>query len=711
MAADFRQVAGRFVLDDVDIADLFFHRSNATSLMQSSPPTGFRDLQRCPGCELVTPALIASWQQVTAMEEDRLVLRGERCAVLGEGGAEQLRHSGSTYAYVLRAHSRPGDGFEDFVRHNHGDTTFLSLQSFPTNNEALPTVFRGEQRMRLCGKTTEYRHGRKRGMVSTCWNESRVLRVSPRISRRLYPEPINAAKQLAGVLCQTTTGFGWHHDAPNPTMWARSGASGDWWWHLIRTLDPQPSEDQRRKVVETVRRQQCVEVQHACIEAEQVVVHGAAALMQTSQRRLLRLLNRTMDVTEAFRDLRPWYRNTVVTAASPSTALSYLPLAVSAQVVAARSESPRRWFLRHSALPASEFIATSQTHPPLVFFTSFVENLGELFVRAIPFVFALTQQHIGSQGIPQPMLHSNSRLHHRIMPAMLPARFYALFDAFSAHGVEPLALYPNASLHEPMDLLHARAGAANYDAYRRRSFQFYASRQPERCYERIRVCDLFSRTDMLQLPSFRRLQAMLRPWETMQAILRHHGQHDPEAHTRRLLACGDGQLSPAHTCPLRIRFVLRQRRRFLLDVSSLVRKCNAWVPTSLPGLKVHCGTVSFSRHAVHHPIADVDVLVSPHGADVVNALKLHAGASLVEVMPVLTKLPNQDCTVCHGVLGDYMMAFRAEPQLHHYRLFTDQSEYSVRAGGHVYDSSLRLPWGALQSVLEDIVTHGATSRN
>ena len=685
-----------------EAAALFFHTDNASLIAHSAAPTGFSQLRPCSACDRMNLTTIMSWQRAVHRPPFD---RGERCAVLGRDGAAELRRSRLSFAFVIRAHPSPGVDFEEFAQHSkseHGKaSTLLQLQPFSTNESAVDWLYPGEHRVWLCGRNTAPRRGKTRGIMNACWSSlirRTGIHLSPRISRRLFSEPIYAAKQIAGVLCDSVVDFGWHYDAPNPAEWQRSGASGDWWWHLIRPLPQQPSQEQRRRVVEMARARQCVSVANSCFNQEQIIVHGASASIL--QRKLLRLLNRSMDVTEAFRELRPWYRNTVVKVPVHPTAASYLPLAVSAQIVSLRSEPLGRWRWRNEPFMKQPiFVATPQ--PPLALFTSFVENLGELFVRSIPYVFELTQTDEGTRHM------------HRILPAMLPEHFWPLLDAFSSHGVEPMSLFPNETRHEQLSLVHARADRLSFEAYRRRSIKLFESRQPERCYERAIVCDMLSDTGQLQQPWFRRLQGVLRPWSAMQAILRHHGVNDPDANTHRMRACSSPRnFQLQESCPLRVSFVLRANRRLLLNAHALMRQCNSWTPAQQPSLRVLCDTIRFSQRPVQFPISDIDVLITPHGADVVNALKMHSGASLVEVMPVL--LPGSSACAgitagCSDTLTDLQNMIRAEPKIRHYRLFTDRPQHARVSGGHAYDANLVLPWDALRSVLDDVVSNSRNS--
>ena len=80
----------------------------------------------------------------------------------------------------------------------------------------------------------------------------------------------------------------------------------------------------------------------------------------------------------------------------------------------------------------------------------------------------------------------------------------------------------------------------------------------------------------------------------------------------------------------------RGSRRKLWNLGALVRQCQHW-----RGARIVCSSADFggglTERAVGDAILRTDVLVSPHGADLVNGFGLHDGASVVEVVPPYTK--------------------------------------------------------------------------
>ena len=99
------------------------------------------------------------------------------------------------------------------------------------------------------------------------------------------------------------------------------------------------------------------------------------------------------------------------------------------------------------------------------------------------------------------------------------------------------------------------------------------------------------------------------------------------------------------------------------------------------------------------------MLVVSHGADVINGLGMHAGASVVEVMPV-----HQAGCPCDM----YRRMYTYEgPTVFHYQMVSknDSRAVSPMPRKHTYHSDLELPWPALRTALEHIVATGARRAN
>ena len=103
-----------------------------------------------------------------------------------------------------------------------------------------------------------------------------------------------------------------------------------------------------------------------------------------------------------------------------------------------------------------------------------------------------------------------------------------------------------------------------------------------------------------------------------------------------------------------------------------------------------------------------DVLVSPHGADVVNGLAMRAGAALVEVMPI-TGLDECPCHV-------FKQLFTAESAVFYFRLHSRNRSYVVerRRGTRAWQENMTMhadlmpPWTALHTALTRIIGLGGS---
>ena len=201
--------------------------------------------------------------------------------------------------------------------------------------------------------------------------------------------------------------------------------------------------------------------------------------------------------------------------------------------------------------------------------------------------------------------------------------------------MQPLALFPYSDPKPEYEgaVFDIRADVARrdrniVDTYVNASYQFFRERQGTQCYSAAHVCD-FSLP-----PSGQEIFKHLRPWATMQAVLAHAWSLAPSDAARARLRSCDGIGATDESCKLRIAFVRRKRYRQLLNLAELVSACNAWQP-----LSVTCEVVDLSvgLQGSARLLRAVDVLISPHGGDLLNALALHSGASVVEILPVSQK--------------------------------------------------------------------------
>ena len=179
---------------------------------------------------------------------------------------------------------------------------------------------------------------------------------------------------------------------------------------------------------------------------------------------------------------------------------------------------------------------------------------------------------------------------------------------------------------------------------------------------------------------------------------------------------GGGGKGGGGSCPLNIVFADRKGRRKLANIKELVEKCNAWSPSAagLPGaqsaarraLSVNCSMHNFGVGLIKSlpTLWRADILVVSHGADVINGFGLHAGSSVVEVMPVHQK-------GCPCDMYRRMYTYQG-PTVFHYQLTStnDSRMVSPMPRKLTYHSDMEVPWESLQAALQHIVRTGARSK-
>ena len=131
-------------------------------------------------------------------------------------------------------------------------------------------------------------------------------------------------------------------------------------------------------------------------------------------------------------------------------------------------------------------------------------------------------------------------------------------------------------------------------------------------------------------------------------------------------------------------------------MAELLRECNSW--RSSMRTEARCTLHSFDSglQAAASAMAAADVLVTAHGSGMFNALQMHAGASLVEVLPVSTN--GCPCDQHKGL-------FASERKLRHYLLRSLDpacTNATVRQK-LTYNRPVHLPWEVLRSVLDDVM--------
>ena len=467
-----------------------------------------------------------------------------------------------------------------------------------------------------------------------------------------------------------------------------------------------------------------------CFEAEQLILRGPAAAAALPD--LLRLLNKTRDPSDVFSKLRPMVRPTVLVDPPAGAAYEYLPLATGAKRV---PKKLRERFLRKQT-PAAVSPEAYSAETAVAFFTSWSNSFTEIFSRAVIRLFSLWCALIASGTTTRETLH--------LMPAMWGSSWgpdYARYwlKPFSGLPVEPMAATPQRELVKT--IWRAQASPSQFARYANLSSAMFAARTGPRCYKRALVCDFTG------MPWGHELN----PWSAVQMIAAHHGGASQAANTRRvhvprMRACSprdrrraaaerdassaasgaaaaslaSGALpaavatsaaeasasAPSESCALNIVFADRKGRRKLANILQLVDQCNQWVPPP-PLRAVNCSAHNFGVGLINSlPVLwRADVLVVSHGADVINGFGMHAGASIVEVMPV-----HQAGCPCD--MYRRMYTYQG-PAVFHYQLVSKNASREVpRPGGDrskmgTYHSDLFVPWEAVVNALEHVVATGA----
>ena len=125
-----------------------------------------------------------------------------------------------------------------------------------------------------------------------------------------------------------------------------------------------------------------------------------------------------------------------------------------------------------------------------------------------------------------------------------------------------------------------------------------------------------------------------------------------------------------------------------------------WHPAGNVNLHLNCSSYSFAAgpEASVPLLRYTDVLVSVHGGDLINGFVLHAGASVLEIMPVHV----QSCP-CHM----FRELYAAETgRILHYQAASKNASFAVSTAGGVrgtFNSDLVMPVSVLESVLATIV--------
>ena len=221
----------------------------------------------------------------------------------------------------------------------------------------------------------------------------------------------------------------------------------------------------------------------------------------------------------------------------------------------------------------------------------------------------------------------------------------------------------------------------------------------------------------------------------MQALLTHHGALPRGTDPRIRRSCArpppakptsDGVqlLHEARglegPCRVRIVFARRTGRRKLANLDELLERCNTWglhadgsmlgsrqrsgatsVDVRRRRIVANCSAISLGELGLLRAaplLAQADVMISVHGADILNALAMRAGSSVVEILPV--HKANCPCDMYKDLLVP-------EHRLKYYALEPKANKTRAVSKGHVgrtYNSDLAVEWSALEGVLRRFVS-------
>ena len=140
-----------------------------------------------------------------------------------------------------------------------------------------------------------------------------------------------------------------------------------------------------------------------------------------------------------------------------------------------------------------------------------------------------------------------------------------------------------------------------------------------------------------------------------------------------------------------------------------LHRCGAWRPPPPHAhLSVNCSAHNFGVGLIASlpTLWRADVLVVTHGADIINGFGMHAGASVVEIMPVHQK-------GCPCDMYRRMYTYEG-PVVFHYQLTSTNASRAVSTEPRkigTYNSDLFVPWEALEPALAHIVAVGGRRPN
>ena len=422
------------------------------------------------------------------------------------------------------------------------------------------------------------------------------------------------------------------------------------------------------------------------------MLHGVNATAELAQ--VLDIIERTTDTLAGDRRMHAeWRQSAVLGSAVDETSRMYIPYAWPTSS-GCMNKQPSCSNLEHGRFrmrrDPSEVAPSFSDEPSLVFISMYPSSFPEVFYRSVMHVL---EYHSCSQ--PSGKVH--------LRPNFWSRTYLDLLAPFSQYAVQPLALYPYSSPEPEFKgaPFNIRAEAVQnnrtfFDVYARASEQYFRGRTSPACHEVVQVCDFSKPT------SHGDIHFHLRPWTTMQTVVsRLWGDAPFQPGAPRFRAC-DHERNP--TCKLVISFVQRRGRRQLLNLQELVTACNGWQPQLAT-----CRIVDLSAglKTAQHILRTTDVLVSPHGGDVTNALALHDRASVVEILPV--HIGGCPCELFIKLFNSN--AKNEDGRVFYHRVKATNSSHPDHKVAKTFHAHLELSWAVLQPTLDAIVAiSGNTTR-
>lgn len=361
----------------------------------------------------------------------------------------------------------------------------------------------------------------------------------------------------------------------------------------------------------------CAEARQACFDGEQIFLHSPQAV---SDRKKLMNALKGVDLFDIKKPLHSEIHN-IVQVAAPDAMFTHVPLAVNAHT-ALRDAHRRNPNASTFNLSASRFAARrvqpaaprafDNTSSALAFITTWSNAWQETFHRAVPRVFEEFCAADDRGIVVIPAAWGSTSTTPEVATSASASTWLA---PFSQAPVWPMSLMPSPESEQQQLFGNKPCSRECFRAYLLKSEAYFAKRPPM-CFEQLRLC------------SFQLTPRRARPWSAMQTLAAYYAGIP---RTRTYVP----HMS-AHDGTLRVVFILRATRRKLANVEQLVDACSQWQPQALPELRTHCSALSFSTglKAAAPVLRRVDVLIGMHGGDLVNGLLQHAGASVLEILPV-----------------------------------------------------------------------------